>query len=210
LRAPDPETQTWLIAEKLAAFRNTQIGLEGNFVTRVLAAALKLAGHTAAEAELRDAGADRGALRAWLARSTLRPLVIDGIRRFGDQFVFATNAADDCARCGHGPMRVLFVDMLGEGARTRVDADRAYASYVDALAALKRTGGGDWTLRDGISVKLSAIHPRFETAQIERSDRELYPKLVELAQLARAADVNLTIDAEESERLGCTSPVEPG
>jgi RHH-type proline utilization regulon transcriptional repressor/proline dehydrogenase/delta 1-pyrroline-5-carboxylate dehydrogenase len=203
LRAPDPETQTWLIAEKLAAFRNTQIGLEGNFVTRVLAAALKLAGHTAAEAELRDAGADRGALRAWLAKSTLRPLVIDGIRRFGDQFVFATNLADATARAAKRPdARVLYsYDMLGEGARTRADADRAYASYVDALAALKRTGGGDWTLRDGISVKLSAIHPRFETAQVERSDRELYPKLVELAQLARAADVNLTIDAEESERL---------
>ena len=65
----------------------------------------------------------------------------------------------------------------------------------------RSTGGDDWTLRDGISVKLSAIHPRFETAQVERSDRELYPRLVELGRLARAADVNLTIDAEESERL---------
>jgi RHH-type proline utilization regulon transcriptional repressor/proline dehydrogenase/delta 1-pyrroline-5-carboxylate dehydrogenase len=202
LRAPDPETQTWLIAEKLAAFRTTQIGLEGNFVTRVLAAALKLAGHTAAEAELRDAGVDRSALRAWLARSALRPLVIDGIRRFGDQFVFATNLADATARAARRPdARVLYsYDMLGEGARTKADADRAFASYVDALTALKRAGSGDWTLRDGISVKLSAIHPRFETAQVERS-RELYPRLVELAQLARAADVNLTIDAEESERL---------
>ncbi len=79
--------------------------------------------------------------------------------------------------------------------------NRAYQSYVEALSALKSSGGGDWTARDGISVKLSAIHPRFETAQVERSDRELYPRLVELGQLARGADVNLTIDAEESERL---------
>ena len=59
LRAPDAETQTWLIAEKLAHFRDTRIGMDGNFVTRVLATALKIAGHTAADAELQDA-IDRG------------------------------------------------------------------------------------------------------------------------------------------------------
>ncbi len=203
LRAPDAETQTWLIAEKLAHFRDTRIGLDGNFVTRVLSTALKIAGHTAADAELRDAGADRGSLRAWLAKSALRPLVIDGIRRFGDQFVFATNLPDAMARVKRRPdSRVTYsFDMLGEGARTRSDADRSYESYVDALTSLKQEGGDDWTSRDGISVKLSAIHPRFETAQIERCERELYPRLVELAQLARSANVNFTVDAEESERL---------
>ena len=203
LRAPDAETQTWLIAEKLAAFRQGNVGLDGNFVTRVLATALKVAGHTAAEADLRGAGADTSSLRAWLAKSTLRPLVIEGIRRFGDQFVFATNLADAMRRAARRPdARVMYsFDMLGEGARTRADADRAYQSYVDALAALKSAGGSDWAARDGISVKLSAIHPRFETAQVERSDRELYPRLVQLGELARNADVNLAIDAEESERL---------
>ncbi|HKO67720.1 MAG TPA: proline dehydrogenase family protein, partial [Burkholderiaceae bacterium] len=207
LRAPDAETQTWLIAEKLAHFRDTRIGLDGNFVTRVLATALKIAGHTAADAELQGAGADRGSLRAWLAKSALRPLVIDGIRRFGDQFVFATNLPDAIARVKRRPdSRVTYsFDMLGEGARTRADAERSYVSYADALASLsamlKQGGSNDWTARDGISVKLSAIHPRFETAQIERCERELYPRLIELAQLARSADVNMTVDAEESERL---------
>jgi RHH-type proline utilization regulon transcriptional repressor/proline dehydrogenase/delta 1-pyrroline-5-carboxylate dehydrogenase len=198
LRAPDADTQTWLIAEKLAAFRATRIGMDGNFVTRVLAAALK-----AADADLRGAEGDQGSVRSWFARSALRPLVIEGIRRFGDQFVFATNLKGALARAAQRPeARILYsFDMLGEGARTRLDADRAYDSYVSALSALKVAGGDDWTLRDGISVKLSAIHPRFETAQVERSDRELYPRLVELGRLARAADVNLTIDAEESERL---------
>ncbi|MGB2818059.1 MAG: bifunctional proline dehydrogenase/L-glutamate gamma-semialdehyde dehydrogenase PutA [Burkholderiaceae bacterium] len=203
LRAPDADTQTWLIAEKLSAFRASRIGMDGNFVTRVLASALRLAGHTAADADLRGADGDGGSMRAWFARSALRPMVIEGIRRFGDQFVFATDLHGALARAAQRPdKRILYsFDMLGEGARTRADADRAYASYVDALSALKGTGGDDWTMRDGISVKLSAIHPRFETAQVERSDRELYPRLVELGRLARAADVNLTIDAEESERL---------
>ncbi|MEP6608952.1 MAG: bifunctional proline dehydrogenase/L-glutamate gamma-semialdehyde dehydrogenase PutA [Burkholderiaceae bacterium] len=207
LRAPDAETQTWLIAEKLAHFRDTRIGLDGNFVTRVLATALKIAGHTTADAELQDAGTDRGSLRAWLAKSALRPLVIDGIRRFGDQFVFATNLPDAMARVKRRPdPRITYsFDMLGEGARTAADADRSCASYVDALSSIKSTlkpdGDRDWTLRDGISVKLSAIHPRFETAQIERCERELYPRLFELAEQARDARVNFTIDAEESERL---------
>ncbi len=203
LRAPDAETQTWLIAEKLAHFRDTRIGLDGNFVTRVLATALKVAGHTAADAELSDAGSDRGSLRAWLAKSALRPLVIDGIRRFGDQFVFATGLRDATARAARRPdPRVVYsFDMLGEGARTQHDADRSYTLYIEALEALRQAGGGDWTMRDGISVKLSAIHPRFETSQIERCERELYPRLVELAELAREASVNLTVDAEESERL---------
>lgn len=207
LRAPDAETQTWLIAEKLAHFRDTRIGLDGNFVTRVLATALKIAGHTAADAELQGTGTDRGSLRSWLAKSALRPLVIDGIRRFGDQFVFATNLPDAMARIKQRPdKRIVYsFDMLGEGARTQADADRSYQSYVDALesikGALEHAGGNDWTLHDGISVKLSATHPRFETAQIERCERELYPRLLELARIARAANVNLTVDAEESERL---------
>ncbi|HEX5638890.1 MAG TPA: proline dehydrogenase family protein, partial [Burkholderiaceae bacterium] len=203
LRAPDADTQTWLIAEKLSAFRATRIGMDGNFVTRVLASALKLAGHTAADSDLRGAEGDQSSMRAWFARSALRPMVIEGIRRFGDQFVFATGLRGALTRAAQRPdARILYsFDMLGEGARTRADADRAYASYVDALAALQGTGGNDWTLRDGVSVKLSAIHPRFETAQVERSNQELYPRLVELGRLARAADVNLTIDAEESERL---------
>jgi RHH-type transcriptional regulator, proline utilization regulon repressor / proline dehydrogenase / delta 1-pyrroline-5-carboxylate dehydrogenase len=204
LRAPDAETQTSLIAEKLAAFRSTRIGMDGNFVTRVLATALKVAGASAAEPELRDAARDRTTLRAWLARSALRPMVIEGIRRFGDQFVFATTLSDAMARAGRRTdHRVSYsFDMLGEGARARSDAERAYASYVDALAALARVpGGDDWSRRDGVSVKLSAIHPRYETAQVERVERELYPRLVALAESARAANVNLTIDAEESERL---------
>jgi RHH-type proline utilization regulon transcriptional repressor/proline dehydrogenase/delta 1-pyrroline-5-carboxylate dehydrogenase len=204
LRAPDPETQTWLIAEKLAAFRELDAdAASGNFVTRVLTAALKLAGHTAADAELRGAGGDYSSLRAWLAKSTLRPLVIDGIRRFGDQFVFASDLAGALAQARKRPdARVMHsFDMLGEGARTGPDADRSFASYEAALRAMAGGAGADWTLRDGISVKLSAIHPRFELAQALRVERELYPRLLALAHLARDADVNLTVDAEESERL---------
>ncbi|MGE5665713.1 MAG: bifunctional proline dehydrogenase/L-glutamate gamma-semialdehyde dehydrogenase PutA [Betaproteobacteria bacterium] len=206
LRAPDPETQTWLIAEKLAAFRGRAAGGEG-FIASVLGKALALAGHTAADAalrELRGEAQDAGSLRSWLARSTLRPLVIDGIRRFGDQFVFATSLANATARSRRqsDPRITHSFDMLGEGARTAADAARSYSAYEAAIAAVgAERQGVDWTARDGVSVKLSAIHPRFETAQLRRVDEELYPSLLELARQAAAAGINFTLDAEESERL---------
>jgi RHH-type proline utilization regulon transcriptional repressor/proline dehydrogenase/delta 1-pyrroline-5-carboxylate dehydrogenase len=203
LRAPDPDTQTWLIAEKLAAFKAAQSDGGDGLVQRVLNTALKIAGHTASDAEL-QAGDDASTVRAWLARTTLRPLVVEGIRRFGEQFVFAATLDEAATRAARRPdaREIYSFDMLGEGVRTAVDAQRNFDSYVAAITTLgRRDRGAEWFARDGISVKLSAIHPRFETAQIDRVERELYPRVRELAALARAADINLAIDAEESERL---------
>ena len=202
LRAPDPDTQTWLIAEKLAAFKDAQAAGDG-LVQRVLSTALKIAGHTSADADL-NAGASASTLRAWLSRTALRPLVIDGIRRFGEQFVFAPDLGTAIGRAARrpDPREVYSYDMLGEGARTQHDARRNFDAYAHAIAALRQAAQpGPWQRRDGISVKLSAIHPRFETLQLDRVHTELYPSLLDLARAAREADINFTIDAEESERL---------
>lgn len=203
LRAPDPETQSWLIAEKLAAFRGAAPSAAGEgLVARVLAGALRIAGQVSAPVDLRST--DAPGIRDWLARSTLRPLVIEGIRRFGEQFVFAATLEDALERATHRPdVRVTHsFDMLGEGARTAADAERSFAGYRAAIESLAATGKtGHFSQRDGISIKLSAIHPRFETAQLERVEGELYEKLRALALQACDADINFTIDAEESERL---------
>ena len=202
LRAPDAETQTWLIAEKLAAFKEAQAAGDG-LVQRVLSTALRIAGHTSSDAEL-QAGGSATSVRAWLSRTALRPLVIDGIRRFGEQFVFAPDLRGAISRAARrtDPREVYSYDMLGEGARTAADARRNFDAYAQAIAALKSAAQpGPWQRRDGISVKLSAIHPRFETLQLDRVHAELYPSLLELARAAAGADINFTIDAEESERL---------
>lgn len=203
LRAPDPETQSWLIAEKLAAFRGAAPAAAGDgLVARVLAGALRVAGQVSAPVDLRSS--DASGIREWLARSTLRPLVIEGIRRFGEQFVFAATLGEALERATHRPdVRVTHsFDMLGEGARTAADADRSFAAYRAAIESLAATGKtGHFSRRDGISIKLSAIHPRFETAQLERVEGELYERLRALALQACDADINFTIDAEESERL---------
>ncbi|NEW88649.1 bifunctional proline dehydrogenase/L-glutamate gamma-semialdehyde dehydrogenase PutA [Rhodopseudomonas sp. WA056] len=93
-------------------------------------------------------------------------------------------------------------DMLGEGARTAEDAERYYQSYSDAITAIGRTSGNAaLPARPGISVKLSALHPRFEAISRDRVMRELTPRLLELARLARSHDLAFTVDAEEADRL---------
>ncbi len=93
-------------------------------------------------------------------------------------------------------------DMLGEGARTAADAERYFDRYAAAIAAIaKAAGDGAFPARPGISVKLSALHPRYEAVKRDRLMKELAPRLIALAQAAKAGDLTLTVDAEEADRL---------
>ncbi|MDQ3059335.1 MAG: L-glutamate gamma-semialdehyde dehydrogenase [Pseudomonadota bacterium] len=94
-------------------------------------------------------------------------------------------------------------DMLGEGARTEPDALRYLASYAHAIEAIATSARPDWPCEanDGISIKLSALHPRYEDAQRERVMAELVPRVCGLCEQAARANISLTIDAEEVERL---------
>lgn len=94
-------------------------------------------------------------------------------------------------------------DMLGEAALTAEDAERYFQAYTRAIEAIGRSCVEGTTLytRPGISIKLSALHPRYQESQHERVMAELPPKLLSLAQLAKHYNISLTIDAEESERL---------
>ncbi len=93
-------------------------------------------------------------------------------------------------------------DMLGEGARTMPDADRHFAAYAAAIEAIAEAAG-ETALpeRPGISVKLSALHPRYEAPQRDRVLAELVPRLLELARQARKHELGFTVDAEEADRL---------
>ena len=101
--------------------------------------------------------------------------------------------------------------MLGEGARTAEDAERYFESYAGAISAIgRRSGKSELANRPGISVKLSALHPRFEAVSRERVLKELAPRLLQLARSAKQHDLNLTIDAEEADRLELTLDVIAG
>ena len=105
------------------------------------------------------------------------------------------------ARKKQGNLSFSF-DMLGEGARTDADALRYLASYQNAIAAIARSTDPTRSpvQNDGISIKLSALHPRFEDAQHARVMSELVPRVWQLCETAAAANLNLTIDAEEVDR----------
>src|SRR5690606_21387239 len=93
-------------------------------------------------------------------------------------------------------------DMLGEGARTNADAERYLASYANAIDVVGEAAGGLGPhASNGVSVKLSALHPRYEARQEERVFAELYPRMLQLAEAAKRWNIGLAIDAEEADRL---------
>ncbi len=92
--------------------------------------------------------------------------------------------------------------MLGEGARTATDAAKYFDAYATAIAAIgSRAGNAEPPGRPGISVKLSALHPRYEAISRDRVLAELVPRVIELARLAKDHDLQFTVDAEEADRL---------
>src|SRR6266700_2740553 len=137
-----------------------------------------------------------------LGLPALRAATRQAMRLLGSHFVLGETIEQALARAaGHGEFRYSF-DMLGEAARTAADAERyfaAYAAAIDAIAA--RAAEHRSADRPGISVKLSALHPRFEPISRSRVLAELGPKLLALARRAKARDLQFTVDAEEADRL---------
>ena len=190
LRIPDPETADDLIREKLSS---------GNWSAASAADwALLLTGTLArwADTPPEDLPSHLKRLVARLGEPVVRIAVRQAMRILAEQFVLAETIEEAVKRgAERRPYRFSF-DMLGEAARTAEDAERYFASYANAIRAVAPP--------DGISVKLSALHPRFEEAKRTRVFAELVPRLESLAQLAVERGVVLTIDAEESERLELT------
>jgi len=143
-----------------------------------------------------------GRLVKRLGVPTVRAATRQAMRLMGSHFVLGETIEAALARArSTGAMRYSF-DMLGEGARTAADAKRYFDAYASAIVAIGGTTD-DRPLPDrpGISVKLSALHPRFEALSRTRVMQELAPRLIELARRARDHDLNFTVDAEEADRL---------
>jgi len=145
-----------------------------------------------------------GRLAKRIGLPAVRIATRQAMRLLGNHFVLGETieAALAHARPQHGPSLRYSFDMLGEGARTADDAARYFEAYAGAVAAIgSAAGNAALPDRPGISVKLSALHPRYEAVSRTRVLRELVPLLLELARQARAFDLNLTVDAEEADRL---------
>lgn len=139
-----------------------------------------------------------------LSEPAIRKAVEQVMKILGKQFVLG-KSIDDAIRRAKTNEKLGYThsyDMLGEAALTAADARQYFMAYSKAITALADSAHSNSALENhGISVKLSALHPRYETLHINRIKTELVPRVAALAQLARSANIGFTIDAEESERL---------
>jgi len=206
LRIPDPPTQDLLIKDKLAD-RDWQTRVAGSesFLLNASAFGLMLSGRLIAWDKPGEELAERLArLVARVGEPVVREALRQAMRLLGRQFVLGQTIeqAIERARAAAQEGYLYSFDMLGEGARTMADARRYLAAYRHALEAVARSAPpGELTRRPSLSIKLSALHPRYEFAKRARLEAELLPALVELLARARALAVPVTIDAEEADRL---------
>jgi RHH-type proline utilization regulon transcriptional repressor/proline dehydrogenase/delta 1-pyrroline-5-carboxylate dehydrogenase len=201
LRVPDAATADRLIEDKLAAGRWRDGDVRS---TAILVSAsawtLGVAARVIHPSETPETILDSIVRR--LGLPTVRAATRQAMRLLGSHFVIGQTIDEALHRArGHGEFRYSF-DMLGEGARTAADAEKYFDAYAAAITAIgNRAGNAALPQRPGISVKLSALHPRYEAISRERVLRELVPRLIDLARLARDRDLQFTVDAEEADRL---------
>jgi len=197
LRVPDPETADSLIADKLGEgdWRSHK-GKANSTLVNTATWGLVIGRALTSDSE------HASALRKLIAR-TGEPFVRTGVgaamRMMGEIFVMGRNIDEAIARMKKRENRgfTASFDMLGEAARTFPDAEHYYQSYEDAIRAVGKAAEAGHS----ISVKLSALHPRYEVAQYERCVPDLIGKVEALAALAAGFGIPFTIDAEETERL---------
>jgi RHH-type transcriptional regulator, proline utilization regulon repressor / proline dehydrogenase / delta 1-pyrroline-5-carboxylate dehydrogenase len=202
LRVPDAQTAVALTADQLgrADFDSDAADGPHRMLASLSASAISLSKKFLPEAE------GEGGVLQRLGAKTVVAATVRAIGLLGRQFVLGRTIAEAMGeaasqRRAQSSLRFSY-DMLGEGARTERDAERYLASYRGAIDAIARNGvAASPAQADGISIKLSALFSRYEDAQRERVFTELLPRVWSLVEPAARANMNLTIDAEESDRL---------
>jgi RHH-type proline utilization regulon transcriptional repressor/proline dehydrogenase/delta 1-pyrroline-5-carboxylate dehydrogenase len=207
LRVPDATTADRLIEDKLATGDWSGQEVKSNaFLVSASAWTLGITARIIQPGETPDTILETLIKR--LGLPAVRTATRQAMRLLGSHFVLGQTIEEALDRAAqHQDSRYSF-DMLGEGARTATDADRYFDAYAAAIAAIGASAGeAALPNRPGISVKLSALHPRFEAISRARVLKELAPKLLQLARKARDHDLNFTVDAEEADRLELTIDV---
>ena len=201
LRVPDAATADRLIEDKLSSGDWTHHEVKSSAILVSASAwALGLSARIIQPGETPENILE--SLGKRLGLPAVRAATRQAMRLLGSHFVLGQSIEEALARAAHHREFRYSYDMLGEGARNDADAERYFQSYARAIEAIGLIAGNA-TLPDrpGISVKLSALHPRYEATSQGRVLRELNPRVLELARKAKQHDLNFTIDAEEADRL---------
>ncbi|PKG37579.1 bifunctional proline dehydrogenase/L-glutamate gamma-semialdehyde dehydrogenase PutA [Psychromonas sp. Urea-02u-13] len=210
LRVPDKHTQDELIRDKISQGQwSTHLGASDSLFVNASSWGLLLTGSMVSYTDKRKKD-QFGLLKKTVGRlgePVIRKSMNYAMKIMGQQFVMGETikAATERAATKEQQGYVYSYDMLGEGARTMADAELYFAAYENAITAIGevalKSGKNDPRKVPGISIKLSAIHPRYEFSHKARVMSEIVPKLKALCLQAKKYNIGLTIDAEESERL---------
>lgn len=207
LRVPDKHTQEELIRDKLSKGEWTpHLGNSDSLFVNASAWGLLFTGSMVKYADKRKSE-QFGLLKKTMGRlgePVIRRAMKIAMKVMGRQFVMGENIEDAVKRAAEKETQgyVYSYDMLGEGARTADDAQYYYNAYEQAIKVIGKAAKGRGPRKSpGISVKLSAIHPRYDFAKYDRVMEEIPAKLKALCVMAKKYDIGLTVDAEESERL---------
>ncbi len=210
LRVPDADTIDALIEDKIAPSDwGRHLGHSTSSLVNASTWALMLTGRVLDDDQPGPVRHLRAAIKR-LGEPVIRTAVSRAMKEMGRQFVLGEDisAAMDRAAGMEAKGFTYSYDMLGEAARTEADAKRYHLSYSRAIAAIATACTHDDIRRNpGISVKLSALHPRYEVAQEEAVMRDLVPRLRALCLLAKSAGMGLNVDAEEADRLSLSLEV---
>ncbi len=191
LRIPDKATARALIRDKIGNAGWSGAGGSGDWVVRAAGLGLLVSSRTLNSA------------LSLISEPVVYAAMTKAMRVMGKQFVLGTDIEDAVQNSipyTNQGYRMSY-DMLGEGARTALDADRYFNAYAEAIRYIGERKKPPGEKMPGMSVKLSALHPRYSAAQKERCVPELTERLIELCRLAAARNVSLTVDAEEADRL---------
>ncbi|MAZ44647.1 MAG: bifunctional proline dehydrogenase/L-glutamate gamma-semialdehyde dehydrogenase [Legionellales bacterium] len=207
LRIPDKEMADRLIKDKLSsADWENHFGKSDSTFVNAATFGLMMTGRVL-RPERENAPAFEKTIKKLVTKTgepVIREAVKQGMKILSKQFVMGRDIEEAIKRSASFEEKGYrySYDMLGEAAFTEKDAQKYYAAYVKAIEAVQKNNKKNGPVESaGVSVKLSALHPRYEQAQEERVFNELYPRLKSLVEKAKTANVHLTVDAEESERL---------
>ncbi|MEM7177711.1 MAG: bifunctional proline dehydrogenase/L-glutamate gamma-semialdehyde dehydrogenase PutA [Pseudomonadota bacterium] len=209
LRVPDAETIDELIHDKIEPSNwGAHLGRSSSSLVNASTWALMLTGRVLDDDPRKPAAALRNLIRR-VGEPVVRTAVAQSMKLLGRQFVLGETIVEGMsnAREYEAQGYTYSYDMLGEAARTDADALRYTRAYSDAIAAIAKAATGDVTTSPGISVKLSALHPRYETTHKATVMEVLVPRALGLAQQAAKAQIGLNIDAEEQDRLDLSMDV---
>ena len=206
LRIPDAHTADELIADKLSGPDwADKLGHSDSSFVNAATFSLLLTGKVLEGANDRSDNwrAALGRAVGRLGEPVVRTAVREAMKILGRNFVFGRTIDEALRRAAPERSQGLShsFDMLGEAARTIKDAERYADAYRNALDRIAKEANGGFAKSPGISVKLSALHPRYEWSHADEAKAYILPILRELAAKASAADIHLTIDAEEADRL---------